>query len=403
MRFIPRVLSPLPLMVGCALLPTVASATVNFSIEPAQAQPGQTITIQAVYVNTTGEVAEWVPPTELVLHWHSQTNQPLQTTAQMAHAEPIRTVAVNGFVISHWHSTVPELSTGIQTLALEGSSQLLALDIAPQHSQALIDATPPDTTPTDAIAQPGLAYSPPTAFEQIRNAISSYEPIYFVVGNRPETNARFQLSFKYRLANPPSLEESRFYHHFYLGYTQRSLWDLSSDSIPFIDTTYNPSVFWYKEKLWETAQQPFYMGLNAGIEHKSNGKSGEDSRSLNDIYLQPEFNYTFNNGSHLKFMPRIKQYIGVSDDNADYRDYMGTINWRLRWQQANGLSIMGSYQHGKHGRQTHQVDIAWPLKRTPLNLNGYLYAQYFNGYGETLLHYSKHSQSQFRIGLALIP
>ena len=50
-----------------------------------------------------------------------------------------------------------------------------------------------------------------------------------------------------------------------------------------------------------------------------------------------------------------------------------------------------------------QIDAAWPLQRTPLNMNGYLHLQYFNGYGETLLGYNHRSGPHFRIGLSLIP
>lgn len=392
------------LLLGLCIHSTLYAA-VNFSIEPAQAQPNDSITLRAIYINTKDEATQWEPPTQLELYWHTGPNTGLTTQATITQIEPPRLVPVNGFAIAEWHSTVPADASGIQTIAIEGIPQLIALDIVPGPSQ--LASSPPSeaVAPQDAptVTATSVAATEPTAFEQVRNALSVYESMYFLYGTRPEQHARFQLSFKYRLLSPSSLANSRFYHHFYLGYTQRALWDLSQDSIPFVDSTYNPSFFWYKEKLWESASQPFYLGLNAGVEHESNGKSGASSRSLNDFYLQPELNYTFDNGSNLRFMPRIKHYVGVSSDNPDYKDYMGFVNWRLRWQQANGLSIMGSYQQGKQGRRTHQLDVAWPLKRTPLNLNGYLYAQYFNGYGETLLHYSQRAQSQVRFGIALTP
>lgn len=384
---------------------SVLQAAVNFSLDPAQAQPNENITLRAIYINTNEEASQWEPPSQLELYWHTGPNSGLTTQATITHIEPPRLVPVNGFAIAEWHSTVPAQATGIQTVAIEGVTQLLALNVTPSHT-AIAHSPALSLEPTDSPrAQASLVSAPtePTAFEQVRNALAVYEPMYFIYGARPDSHARFQISFKYRLLSPTSLADSGFHHHFYLGYTQRSLWDLSKHSIPFIDSTYNPSLFWYKEKLWESGSRPFYLGLNAGVEHTSNGKSGANSRSLNDFYLQPELNYTFNNGSQLRFMPRIKQYVGVSSENSDYKDYMGFVNWRLRWQQANGLSIMGSYQQGKQGRHTHQLDVAWPLKRTPLNLNGYFYAQYLNGYGETLLHYSQRAQSQVRFGIALTP
>ncbi len=50
-----------------------------------------------------------------------------------------------------------------------------------------------------------------------------------------------------------------------------------------------------------------------------------------------------------------------------------------------------------------QLEAAWPLKRTFLHMNGYLYAQYFRGWGETLLDYDRSLDPQFRIGIALVP
>ncbi|MEZ2721907.1 phospholipase A [Paenalcaligenes hominis] len=395
-------------LVWLLLYQPLLSAATSFSVDPPIAQPNQPITIHAIYINDTAEVTEWTPPQQLLLRWHTEHGTSIQSIATPSQDHPTRSVPINGFAKAEWQTQVPALATGIHTLAIEGSPQLLALELksptiaqanttTPTHSTSALNAT------INTVAAAPSTESSLTAFEQVRNALSVYEPMYFIFGTRPDSHARFQISFKYRLLSPQSAQSSRFYHHFYLGYTQRSLWDLGSDSLPFVDSTYNPSLFWYKEKMWQPAQSPFYLGLNAGIEHESNGKSGASSRSLNDFYLQPELSYTFANASQLRFMPRFKRYVGVSADNADYSDYMGSVNWRLRWQQANGLSVMGSYQQGKHGRHTKQLDVAWPLKRTPLNLNGYLYAQYLNGYGETLLHYNKTNQSQVRIGIALTP
>ncbi|GGE60146.1 outer membrane phospholipase A [Paenalcaligenes hominis] len=387
------------------LYQSLANAATSFSVDPPTAQANQPITVRAIYINDTTEATEWTPPQQLILRWHTEHGASVQALATPTETYPTRHVPVNGFAQAEWQTQVPAFATGIRTLAIDGSPQLLALEIkAPTFAKTAAPTTPTTIEPAiHAIATGKNAEPSLTAFEQVRNALSVYEPMYFIFGTRPDSHARFQISFKYRLLNPKSVQTSRFYHHFYLGYTQRSLWDLGSDSLPFVDSSYNPSLFWYQEKMWQTAASPFYLGLNAGVEHESNGKSGASSRSLNDFYLQPELNYTFANGSQLRFMPRFKHYVGVSAENADYKDYMGSVNWRLRWQQANGLSLMGSYHQGKQGRRTKQLDVAWPLKRTPLNLNGYLYAQYLNGYGETLLHYNKTNQSQVRIGIALTP
>src|SRR3546814_5462411 len=135
--------------------------------------------------------------------------------------------------------------------------------------------------------QQGAVKTPPSAFDNCRSAISSFEPVYFDIGSKGDTNARFQLSFKYRLFNPTDPLHPEFIDNLYLGYTQTSLWDLEGDSMPFIDTTYNPSLFWRKDKLWETGDQRWFEGLSSGVEHKSNGKCGDDSRHRKSTRQNP--------------------------------------------------------------------------------------------------------------------
>lgn len=408
----------------------IATAGVSYSIVDNQSLPGQSITIRAIVFNDESNAITWTPPKDLVLQWHQTDQTVIRSLASLKKPTQTLEIPVNNFSTIEWEAIVPSAAKGVQVISIEGAPNLFALDTSPngnllsdkqtktpivQAGAAVIgDQDPiidsaelkakglsPDQGPA-ATQAPETAYSQQN-FDRFRRSISSHEPVYFLMGSEPKSNARFQISFKYRLFNPEDEKKSGFHHHLYLAYTQRSLWDLSSDSMPFVDTTYNPSFFWHKEKLWQKKEQPFYLGLNTGIEHASNGKSGQDSRSLNDFYIQPEFNYIFGGGSTLSFMPRVKNYIAVSNDNKDYQDYMGLVEWKMRWRQEYGLSLTGSYQQGKQGRKTTQIDLSWPLKRTPFNMNGYLYAQYYRGYGETLLRYNQRSQSQVRFGLAFTP
>ena len=222
------------------------------------------------------------------------------------------------------------------------------------------------------------------------------------MGNRDGANARFQVSFKYRLFSPDDPARPGFMDNWYFGYTQTALWDLHSDSIPFVDTTYNPSLFWARDAIWSTGDKRWSLGLNAGFEHKSNGKDNEDSRSLNDLYVQPQIDYRFDGGSTLSFRPRFKYYVWT-DHDMDYPGSLGYVDWKLRWAQDDGLILSGLYRQGTGGRNATQLEAAWPLKRTFLHMNGHLYVQYFRGYGETLLGYDRKDDPQLRIGIALVP
>src|SRR5690606_17788064 len=114
------------------------------------------------------------------------------------------------------------------------------------------------------------------------------------------------------------------------------------------------------------------------------------------------FRYRFDGGSTLAFAPRVKAYFG-KPDNDDYGHYAGHVDWKLRWAQDDGLVLTGLYRQGTEGRNAMQFEAAWPLRRTFLNMNGYLHVQYFKGYGETLMGYNQKSPGQVRLGLALVP
>ena len=150
--------------------------------------------------------------------------------------------------------------------------------------------------------------------------------MYFDIGTRGKTTARFQISAKYRLFSPAANRPANWYENFYLGYTQTSLWDLQSDSMPFIDTTFNPSAFWLSDNLWTSESQNWRLGMNVGAEHNSNGKDGPDSRSVNDGYIEPRFHYRLDSGSTLTFAPKVKAYFGVASENSDYADYAGRVD-----------------------------------------------------------------------------
>ncbi len=421
-----------PILVGLALLLGYpAQAGISYQLDTVQAGPGDTVRVKGMLFNDTENALAWTPPANLVLQWRNEQGDVIRSLAYLETPAQQIKLPVNNFTAISWRAAVPNAVKGLQAISIEGESALLALDTSPLEN-SLVAGTPAIAPIVDAGAgTPGSGHDPvlpngvvaqagasptqgpqpgatptlataPSAFDSFRNSISTYEPIYFDIGAKDGTNARFQLSFKYRLFTPDDSANPGFLDHLYLGYTQTALWDLEGESKPFIDTTYNPSLFWQKDKIWAEPQNAFYIGLAGGVEHKSNGKSGDDSRSLNDFFLEPKFNYRFDGGSTLTFSPRVKSYFSQRQ-NDDYADYAGHVDWKLRWAQDNGLVLTGLYQQGKKGRNAMQLEAAWPLKRTFLNMNGYVHLQYFRGYGETLLGYQHKSPGQVRLGLALVP
>lgn len=422
-----RIALPLrPLCAALALgLGGTAAAGVSYRLDRPSAAPGETVTIEAVYFNEGNARATWQAPPELVLQWRGQDGRIVRSLARLQGGKASYSVPVNNFARMAWSAEVPASARGLQAIAIEGQPAMMALDASGRDSGTLastpaagpvVDARTGQPVPPAVVSAvgaspeggpaPAAAVSPTvqqTAFDRFRSAISEYKPVYFDIGTRGQTTARFQISAKYRLFSPSGNRPATWGENFYLGYTQTSLWDLQGDSMPFIDTTFNPSVFWLSDDIWSSQNQNWRLGMNTGVEHNSNGKAGDDSRSVNDAYIQPQFNYRFDGGSTLTFAPKVKAYFGVASENSDYADYAGRVDWNLRWAQDNGAVVSAMYRQGDQRRRTTQLDFAWPLQRTWLNMNGYLHLQYFNGYGETLLGYNQRNESQFRVGLSIVP
>jgi outer membrane phospholipase A len=414
-----------------------AHAGISYKLDRASAAPGTTVHVQAVYFNDGDTGGRWQPPRDLVLQWRSPSGSVVRSLAHADSDDLDFNVPVNNFARMSWSAVVPSNATGLQAVSIEGEPALMALDatglaaIAGKPADVPVvdartgkplppavvagagaspDAGPAPTQAAAATSASGTAGDGATAaadqnpaFDWLRANLSEYQPMYFDLRTRDRTTAKFQVSLKYRLFSPDRGQQPGFLDHLYLGYTQTSVWDLQGDSRPFLDTTFNPSLFWLSDNIWQSKDQDWRLGLSSGVEHASNGKSGEDSRSVNDAFVQPALNYRLEGGSTLTFAPRIKGYFALGNQNRNYTDYTGWVDWHLRWAQDNGLVASVMYRQGDSARRTTQLDLAWPLKRTFLNMNGYLHLQYFNGYGDTLLGYDQRNRSQIGIGLSLVP
>lgn len=289
----------------------------------------------------------------------------------------------------------------------------VALELRPAGTQLVLIAPPPATvaaTPearsapdeirlqeTDPVLRATDTTPPP--------ALQTHEPMYFVVGRREGvTSARFQLSFKYRL-----FDERSFLARFapvdklYFGYTQTSIWDLSEDSSPFRDTVYRPSLFYLDPDVWSSADGSSVIGFSAGLEHASNGRGGDDSRSINIAFVEPSWR---------KFLSDSKWYVSVSpklwgyldkEDNPDIADYYGYGALNLKIGRVDGWLFGARWRKGTDTMGAVQLDASYPIRRPFFaNAGGYIHFQYFNGYGESLIDYNEKRASQFRIGVSIV-
>jgi outer membrane phospholipase A len=233
--------------------------------------------------------------------------------------------------------------------------------------------------------------------------LSENDPMYFVAGTRGGGNARFQLSFKYRLFDVSAGfgQERPWLSGLYFGYTQNSLWDLSTESKAFRDTSYRPSLFWK----WERADQAraLFDAARLGLEHESNGDEGGRSRSINIAFVRPEWRWRLEQGASFEFTPKLYSYLD-KEENTDIDDYRGYVDWRARFDSGGNWIVTGVMRYGTAGKGSVLVDLSRrtrDLKFGPVS--GYLHMQFFAGYGESILDYNVRRKSQLRFGFAIVP
>jgi outer membrane phospholipase A len=266
------------------------------------------------------------------------------------------------------------------------------LELADRASGVLVLIVSAEDSLRQLIADEDAALEPP---------LSENEPIYFSVGTRGDTTARFQLSFKYRLFDRQFGwgREQPWLAGLHFAYTQTSIWNLEETSKPFLDTSYRPSFFWQ----WQRADDKTWIdAARLGFEHESNGKDGADSRSINTLFVRPEWRFALASGKQLEFAPKLYGYLDKTD-NPDIEQYRGYVDWAMRYGDRE-RSWRALARVGTLGKGSFQLD--WFERTRVLGagpVSGYLHAQFFTGYGESLLDYNVRNKSQLRIGVAIVP
>lgn len=300
----------------------------------------------------------------------------------------------------------------------EGSGQRVTVRIKPDpesHAGAAADPVAASRVAGQGAVHPDHLESGPqvlpadsAALDFFRAHFFPYEPMYLIMGWE-DPKVKFQFSFKYRFLNADPdapgwlARQVPALTNLYAAYTQTSLWDISAPSAPFYDTSYQPEIFFQRQRLDRGRWADWFaMDLQGGLRHASNGQDGDDSRSMNVAYIMPTFYFGDLDSFYFRLAPRIYSYIGDLEDNPDIADYYGHVQLRamLGWADSVQLAVIGTIGDGfQHG--SAQMDLTYPLYRSwGRNFAVYLDLQYFIGYGETLLDYDQYS-SVFRIGFSL--
>lgn len=426
----------LTLAITLAAITSAASGQTTLLVPPAEpAAAGSEVTVFVYHLND-GASALRVEPAERVAARASYAGRNVDLTMMRVATEAAAIdVQPGAFARVPYRLVVPADASGQQlVIQLPGAAPAImrvgpAATATATTSPALAPLADPSAGVASAVKPVGGAETESAApyagdahghtareglVEYFASHFSAYEPVYFLVGpERP--NGKFQISLKYQVFNPdesvakavPALAG------LHVAYSQTSFWDLEGDSKPFFDNSYRPELMLsYPDLLPGPADEDDIgilrqLGLQIGLQHESNGRAGEASRSTNYIYVRPIF--TFGDpagdkrGLFLTVAPRVHAYLGDLDDNPDIKEFRGYGDLRMVFGQREGLQLAATGRIGSHGdKGSLQLDLTYPLR--PLlgnNVDMFLHAQYFTGYGESLLLYND-ADNTFRLGLSLI-
>ncbi len=389
----------------CLLLALAAAAhaqnvVVNLLAPVEAASPGGEVRVDLVILNPTA--TEVVCETPLTLEGVLSTERRSWPVELRGQAGGGALVAARGFSYRSFSFMVPADARGRLVLDLK----------QPQPVRALIEVT----AAADPGRTPGIVSAPlsnvlpgqpaATAIQRsFAGRFAAHEPVYFVYGGAAP-GAKFQFSFKYRLLGDkaglgdalPALRG------LYLGFTQRSLWDIDANSSPFYDTSYMPEMMLESQAVVEPSGGGYkFLGWQAGVRHESNGRDGSFSRSLNIVYARPAFAFGRLDGWNLVVAPRVFAYVFGLGDNPDIADYRGHVELLAVAGRNDGpaLALTGRLGNGAH-RGSLQADLTVPVKFDKLfDFATYFLIQYWDGYGESLRDYNKRTQT-VRAGFSLV-
>jgi len=221
------------------------------------------------------------------------------------------------------------------------------------------------------------------------------------------TEARIQLSARIKVAqNLLTRGDPERNDSLWLGFSQQSYWQVftGNTSRPFRTTDYEPEAMYvYPANLglpfgWRLR----YAGL--GISHQSNGRQLPGSRSWNRGYLMTGLEL----GDRFSLEGRIWKRTGESgtDDNPDIVGLVGRGELTGTWHPDQTNTFAATVRHSlrSDGNGSVRLEYFRALGRGTRagNLNDLrLHAQFFSGYGDSLLDYNR-KRNVFSLGLALV-
>ncbi len=231
-------------------------------------------------------------------------------------------------------------------------------------------------------------YLLPLVFLNKRNQ----SPFVADYGDRLDSfEAQFQLSLKATLAKGVLFDYGRLY----LGYTNQSFWQAYNTNVsrPFRETNHEP-------ELWISFKSPLNafgfnnVANNIGINHQSNGRAGEFSRSWNRVIassIWEKDNFALSVRAWYRLPESEESFPGdpEGDDNPDIDDFLGYGDYRLAYTEGHNTWSL-KLRNFVTGNSRGALEFSWSF---PFGKRVGGYVKYFNGYGESLIDYNAKTES----------
>jgi phospholipase A1 len=220
---------------------------------------------------------------------------------------------------------------------------------------------------------------------------STYNDLNFEFENLKKEEVKFQVSAKFPLWRNMWGSDTDMY----FGYTQTSWWQLFADeglaSAPFRETNYEPEIFVRHFSDIALPLEGTLSTMDLSLVHQSNGRSELLSRSWNRVMGRAMLDY-----GNLALLGRLWYRIPEDekdDDNPKEYRYLGYGDIRAVWApNKNTISAMW-----RPGTEESGVELTWSY---PISEALRVYAQWWYGYGESLIDYDR-KVNRFGIGVAL--
>ena len=179
----------------------------------------------------------------------------------------------------------------------------------------------------------------------------------------------------------------------YFAYTVRSWWQLFNDdlSAPFRETNYQPEIFLRSFTNHELLGIKV-IGWDLSFNHESNGRAEPLSRSWNRIIGKVGLQVSDDLNLVARAWYRIPEDEEDDDNPHEYR-YYGYGDVRAIWTpKRHTITALV-----RPGTEKTSFELTWSY---PINSVFRVYAQYYNGFGDSLLDYD-YDIERIGIGIAL--